>query len=77
VGERAAWLDYWRKLQRGWAKWMRWRRESQVSADAYRHEHQDPFVGDRDWLIQFASLRLPRAAVRRQESANAKKKGVA
>jgi hypothetical protein len=75
--ERAAWLAHLRKLQRCWAKWMRWRRESQASADAYRQQHQDAGGGDQGWLVQFASLRLPRADARGQESPNAKKKGVA
>jgi hypothetical protein len=66
--EQKAWIEDQRKIQHAWAKWMRWRNQSPQLADAYRQEHQAPDGGDRDWLIKFASLRVPRAPARQQQS---------
>ena len=59
--ERTAWTEKWRKIQRGWAKWMRWRRQFSQEADDYRQQHQDANGGDEGWLLEFGSVRLPRA----------------
>jgi hypothetical protein len=59
--ERSAWLEHWRRLQRGWAKWMRWRQQSPQAADVYRRQHRDAGGGDEKWLLDFTSVRLPRA----------------
>jgi hypothetical protein len=59
--ERVAWLERWRKVQRNWAKWMRWRQQIPQEADRYRQQHQDTDGGDEKWLLEFGSLRLPRA----------------
>jgi hypothetical protein len=74
--ERKAWIQSQRKIQHGWAKWMRWRNQSPHLADAYRRDHQAPGGGDRDWLIEFASVRVPRAPVRRQKPGRAENRGV-
>jgi hypothetical protein len=64
--ERTAWQEKWRRAQHGWAKWIRWRRESPQEADDYRRQHQDADGVDQDWLVEFAPARLPRMlAVRR------------
>jgi hypothetical protein len=57
--ERAAWAEKWRKVQRGWAKWVRWRRQSPQMADAYRQQYQDADSGDEKWLLEFGSVRQP------------------
>jgi hypothetical protein len=57
--ERAAWMERQRVVQHGWAKWMRWRRQSPQMADDYRRQHQDVNGGDEAWLIQFESARGP------------------
>jgi len=74
--ERKTWLEMQRKIQRAWARWMRWRRQSPQMADAYRREHQDADGGDESWLVGFASVRVPRAQIGRQDYEKSKKKGV-
>jgi hypothetical protein len=73
--ERKAWIESQRKIQHGWATWMRWRNQSPHLADAYRREHDAPGGGDRDWLIEFASVRVPRAGVRRQKAGKIAEQG--
>jgi hypothetical protein len=59
--ERDARVELQRKVQRAWARWMRWRLRSPDLADAYRRAHQDSDGGDLGWLPEFASFRIPRA----------------
>jgi hypothetical protein len=59
--ERKAWIEGQRRIQRGWAKWMRWRTQSPEEADAFRRQHQDADGGDQGWLVDFASRTVPRA----------------
>jgi hypothetical protein len=54
--ERAAWLEKWRKVQRGWAKWMNWRQNAPAEAEQYRRQHED---GRIDWLLEVAARRMP------------------
>jgi hypothetical protein len=54
--ERAAWLKQWRKVQRGWARWMRWWFKAPADAEEYRDQHED---GRIDWLLDLAAQRTP------------------
>ena len=54
--ESSAWQEQWRKVARGWAKWMRWYGVSPRAADKFRREHED---GQVNWLIELAARRMP------------------
>jgi hypothetical protein len=43
------------------AKWIRSRQESPMLASDYRPQHQDVVGGDHAWLMEFASVHVPRA----------------
>jgi hypothetical protein len=54
--ESSAWLEHWRKVARGWAKWMRWYAVSPGDAEKFRREHED---GQVNWLLELAARRVP------------------
>jgi hypothetical protein len=53
---RKDWLDRQHKIQRGWAKWMRWRLNAPAEAEQYRREHED---GQVCWLLDLATRSSP------------------
>jgi hypothetical protein len=54
--ESSAWLEHWRKVARGWGKWMRWYAVSPRDAEKFRREHED---GQVTWLLELAARRIP------------------
>jgi hypothetical protein len=54
--ERAAWLKKWRKVQRGWARWVRWWRQAPAEAEEYKRQRED---GNVEWLLELAERRTP------------------
>jgi hypothetical protein len=54
--ESSAWLEHWRKVQRGWAKWVRWYAVSPQDPEKFRREHED---GQVSWLFELAARRIP------------------
>jgi hypothetical protein len=51
---RKEWLDRQRRIARGWAKWLSWRREAPVDAEKFRREEED---AQASWLLALAALR--------------------
>jgi hypothetical protein len=54
--ENSTWREHWRKVARGWAKWMRWYAVSPRDAEKFRREHED---GQVYWLLELAARRIP------------------
>ena len=50
--ERLSFIEKWRRVSHGWAKWCKWRAWAPADAEEYRREYED---GQLEWLLELAA----------------------